>query len=122
MNKSVNPKNLAARDRIKVALLPSAGVIHGAHACMKGAGKYGPYNWREKEIALMEYAGAAMRHIQKWVDGEDISHDDKVHHLGHVIATCAIMLDALESGFVIDDRPKPGPAPALLERLATKQE
>lgn len=114
---SDNPKNIAARSRIKIAYLPAAGVIHGAHAAMKGAERYGPYNWREKQIALMEYASAAQRHIQDWVDGEDISTDDKCHHLGHAIASLAIMLDAIELQFAIDDRPPRGPASGILQRL-----
>lgn len=118
---SVNPKNLAARTRVKVAMLPSAGVIHGAHACMDGAKKYGPYNWREpgKAIALMEYASAIQRHLYDWIDGEDVAPDSLCHHLGHLIASAAIMLDAIECGSAIDDRPKCGNAPALLQFLAT---
>lgn len=119
---SDNPKNIAARNRIKLALLPAAGVIHGAHACMDGARKYGPYNWREKNIAAMEYISATMRHLQDWVDGEDCAPDSGVHHLGHAIASCAILLDAIEGGTVIDDRPKPGSASRLLQRLSAPNE
>ena len=114
---SDNPKNIAASNRIKISYLPAAGVIHGAHAAMDGARKYGPYNWREKKIALMEYASAIERHIKDWVDGQEIAPDSGCHHLGHIIATAAIMLDAIEIGAVIDDRPPTGPAAAILERL-----
>lgn len=117
MTKSRNPKNLAARSRVKAAYLPAAGVIHGANAAMDGARKYGPFNWRKDKIALMEYASAMQRHIMDWVDGEDCASDSGCHHLGHVIATAAIMLDAIECGHVIDDRPLPGPASELLDRL-----
>jgi hypothetical protein len=115
---SENPKNLAARSRVKVALLPSAGVIHGAFACMDGAQKYGPYNWRDKPIGLMEYASAIQRHLYDWVDGEDIAPDSVCHHLGHIIATASIMLDAIECGSAIDDRPTKGKAAAVLDFLA----
>jgi hypothetical protein len=114
---SDNPKNIAARNRIKTVLLPSAGIIHGAHAAMDGAKKYGPYNWRQKKIALMEYASAIERHLRDWVDGEDCATDSKCHHLGHIIATASIMLDALECGAAIDDRPTKGCAADLLARL-----
>lgn len=123
---SVNPKNLAARERIKPALLPAAGIIHGATAAMLGATKYGPYNWREQEIALMEYISAIMRHCMKWVDGEDYEEnivDGKkilVHHLGSVIAGASIALDAIEFGNAIDDRPRRGPAATLLRRLTAE--
>lgn len=114
---SNNPKNIAASNRIKIALLPAVGIAHGAHACMNGADKYGPYNWREKEIALMEYASAIQRHIMAWIDGEDCASDSGVHHLGHVIACAAIMLDAIEFESAIDDRPMHGAAAAVLARL-----
>jgi hypothetical protein len=114
---SDNPKNIAAKLRIKTALLPSAGVIHGAAACMFGAAKYGPYNWRDKKIALMEYASAIDRHLRAWIDGEDHASDSNVHHLGHIIAGAAIMLDAIELDLVIDDRPPKGTASKLLVSL-----
>lgn len=124
MKTSNNPKNIAARKRIKLALLPPAGVIHGAHACMFGAGRYGPYNWREKQIALMEYASAIKRHLDAWIDGENVSLNaegkPEAHPLGHVIAGAAIMLDAMEMGNAIDDRPRRGPAGVLLRRLMDK--
>lgn len=118
METSRNPKNVAAQGRVQVALLPAAGVIHGAHACMEGARKYGPYNWRDEKIALMAYASAAQRHIQKWVDGEEVDEGSGAHHLGHAIATCAIALDALECGSAIDDRPARGAASDVLKRLS----
>lgn len=117
MDESSNPKNIAARNKVHLALLPAAGVIHGAHACMAGARKYGAYNWREEKIALMAYVSAAMRHLLCYVDGEEFDGDSGCHHLGHVIATCAIMLDAIERGGVIDDRPPWGSAKPLLNRL-----
>lgn len=117
---SSNPKNMAAKHRVKMALLPSVGVIHGAAACMDGARKYGAFNWRDEKIALMEYASAAQRHLADWIDGEDVAPDSGVHHLGHAIATCAIMLDAVELNEAIDDRPKKGAAPAVLERLKNR--
>lgn len=116
---SDNPKNLAARKRLKIAYLPAAGIIHGAHACGFGADKYNPYNWRDKKIALMEYASAIQRHLLCWIDGEDDSPGE-AHHLGHVIAGAAIMLDAIEQGLAIDDRPKKGNAAELLARLTAK--
>lgn len=119
---SRNPKNLAAKNRIKLAFLPPAGKIHGAHACMNGAEKYGPYNWRKEKIALMEYASAMQRHIEAWIDGENEASDSRVHHLGHVIASAAIMLDAIENDCAIDDRPPVGNTPDLLARLTKLEE
>lgn len=114
---SDNPKNIAARSRIKLAFIPPAATAHCAHAMMDGAAKYNAYNWREKKIALMEYASAAKRHIDDWVDGEDVAEDSLCHHLGHAMACCAIMLDAIENSVAIDDRPLKGNVSKLFKRL-----
>jgi Domain of unknown function (DUF5664) len=118
---SDNPKNIAAKLKVDISLLPSAGIIHGAHACMDGAEKYGPYNWREKDIALRAYAAAATRHIMSWLDGEDIDPQSGVHHLGHAIAGLSIALDAMELGRCIDDRPVKGNAAELLTKISEKK-
>ena len=113
----VNPKTLMGARRVDLSLLPAAGIIHGAHAMMDGAAKYGPYNWREKKVPARTYIAAAMRHLVDFLDGEETAADSQVHHLGHVIGCCAIVLDAMETGNLIDDRPKAGAAPAILARL-----
>lgn len=117
---TTNPKDLVGATKVDISLLPAAGVIHGAHAMMDGAVKYGPYNWREKPVQARIYISAAMRHLQLFLDGEEEAADSGVHHLGHVIGCCAIMLDAIETGNLVDDRPVPAETAALLERLSAK--
>ena len=112
-----NPKDLIGAQKLDLSLLPSAGILHGAHALQDGAAKYGPYNWREHKIQCMIYLAAAMRHLQAFQDGEDLAPDSEVHHLGHVIGCCSILLDALETGNLIDNRPKPGKAADIIARL-----
>lgn len=113
----VNPKTLVGARKIDLSLLPPAATIHGAHAMMDGAGKYGPYNWREKKVPARTYIAAAGRHLADFLDGEETAPDSGVHHLGHVIGCCAILLDAMETGNLIDDRPVKGAAAAILARL-----
>lgn len=113
---AVNPKDLVGLKKTQVGLLPAAGVIYGAAAMENGAAKYGPYNWRDKHVKMTIYLDAIMRHVLALLDGENDAPDSKVPHLGHIIACAAILADATEGGFLIDDRPKPGPASALLTR------
>lgn len=113
----VNPKTLMGARRVDISLLPAAGIIHGSHAMMDGAAKYNPYNWREKKVPARTYISAAMRHLLDYLDGEETATDSGVHHLGHVIGCCAIVLDAMETGNLIDDRPTKGTAAAILARL-----
>ena len=121
MVESDNPKNLAARDRVKLAYIPPVALAHMAHALMDGARKYQPYNWREKSIALMEYISAAQRHLLDFTDGETEASDSLCHHLGHTMACCAIMLDAIERNNMIDDRPLPGNVQEVFKRIEAKQ-
>ena len=101
-----NPKDAAAATRAPLHLLPSAGAIAGAMACRDGAKKYGPYNWRDKPISLMEYIGAMERHIARMKDGENFDDKSGVSHLGHIIATASILVDAAAVDTLIDDRPE----------------
>lgn len=113
---TLNPKDRAALDRSPLHLLPAAGRLYGAAATADGAAKYGPYNWRDKPISLMGYTSAMERHILAIRDGEDIAQDSGVHHLGHIIATASILLDAMLCGTLIDDRAGvSGPAPAVMK-------
>jgi hypothetical protein len=114
-----NPKDRIGATKVDLSLLPPAGLIHGAHAFMDGAAKYGPYNWREKKVLARVYVAAAMRHMADWLDGEEVAEDSGVHHLGNAIACCAILLDAQETGNLIDNRPVKGSASAILKRLET---
>jgi len=111
----MNPKDKIALTKVPMWSLPAIGAVHGAMATADGIGKYGPYNWREKPIKLMEYIGAMERHIACLKDGEDFTSDNPdnpVSHLGCIIADASIILDAAQSGTLIDDRPTPGPVTA----------
>jgi Domain of unknown function (DUF5664) len=101
-----NPKDLLGNKKVSISKFPLVGLIHGAHAMMNGADKYGPYNWREKDVIASIYVDAALRHLIAWFEREEIAEDSGVHHLGHAEACCAILLDAQENGNLIDDRPK----------------
>lgn len=115
---SINPKDAAALKRVPMHLLPAVGCVYGAMACRDGAEKYGPYNWRERKISLVWYLGAIDRHLKAVLDGEDDASDSKLPHLAHILATCAILLDAKEAGALIEDRPqRSGGAGALIERM-----
>lgn len=110
-----NPKDKAALTKVPMWSLPAIGPVHGAMSTGDGLRKgYGPYNWREKPISMMEHIGALERHIAALKDGEDFTNDSNrgVTHLGCVIAGASIILDAQQCGTLDDDRPKPGLATA----------
>lgn len=115
-----NPKDAIGDTKPQLHLVPPALSIHAARAMENGARKYGPYNWRENAVRLTVYISAMQRHLAALLDGEDVASDSGVLHLGHVAAGAGIVLDALETGNLIDDRPLPGPAARLIEEFTEK--
>lgn len=111
-----NPKTAFGIKKVNLALNPPAALIYMALGFMDGAAKYGPYNWRENEVSAMIYVAALKRHLEAWLDGEEVAEDSGKPHLAHLLACAAILVDALETGNLVDDRPKPGAAAALLKK------
>ncbi len=115
-----NPKDILGQKKVQLNLVPPASIIYQALAMEDGAKKYGPYNWRENKVIASIYVAAAMRHLQSWYDGEEVASDSQKPHLAHALACLGIIVDAKETGNLVDDRPKPGAAGALIARYEKK--
>lgn len=110
-----NPKDLVGVTKSRLDLVPPALAILAAPAMALGAKKYGPYNWREKPVKLSVYLGAIRRHESAYFDGEDVDPESGYTHLSHMAACLGIIADAAAIGKLIDDRPTPGGAAAMME-------
>lgn len=122
----LNPKTALGAQKPDVSVVPPIALLHVATAMMNGAEKYGPYNWREKDVSARVYVAAAMRHLLSYLDGEDFSADTiktgaPVHHLAHVMACCAIVLDAEAVGALNDNRPARGVAGRAIENYVSSK-
>jgi hypothetical protein len=124
----MNPKDRVAKGKVPLSLIPPSALVYCAMALRSGAYEspradggigYDPYNWRAIAIQYMTYLDADLRHSARLIDREDFDPVSAVHALGHKMACCAILIDAIEGGWLIDDRPLRGPAPALLDRMKT---
>ena len=115
-----NPKDLIGVKKPRLSLVSPAGIIYEALAMGNGADRYGAFNWRDKKVQAMIYVEACMRHLLAWQDGEEIAVDSGVPHLGHAKACLGIIIDALETDCLIDNRPKKGAAAKVLERYTKK--
>ncbi len=101
-----DPKKTMGDQKPQLQLIPPALNNEVAKALQNGIDKgYGPFNWRETPVEVMTYLGAMKRHIDDFLDGEDVASDSKVHHMGHIAANCAIILDAAKHGTLVDNRP-----------------
>lgn len=87
-------------------LLPMKSLRGAVRVMMKGAVKYAPWNWR-KGMPWSQPYNALQRHLDAWMEGEDLDPDSGENHLDHAI--CELLFLRM---FVIerpgnDDRYKP---------------
>lgn len=111
-----NPKTVLGLKKPSLSAIPPAGMFHLGLAMDNGRNKYGAMNWREKKVSNSVYYDAALRHLLSWYDGEDYAEDSGVHHLGHAMACLSIVLDAMETGNLNDDRPHKGVYSKLVDK------
>jgi hypothetical protein len=111
-----NPKTAFGVKKVPLHLVPPSSIAYMAMAFADGAKKYGPYNWREKNISSSVYYAALQRHIQSWWDGEEIAEDSGEHHLAHALACIALIVDSKELGTLNDDRPAKGSMSNILKK------
>lgn len=111
-----NPKAAVGAKKLPIHQVPPALMIGAAEAMADGAEKYGPYNFRESQIAASVYMGAMLRHLFAWWDGEDNAEDSGVHHMKHVAACAGLILDSMACGTFDDDRPPASGAAEMIKR------
>jgi hypothetical protein len=112
-----NPKSVVGRLKPAMHAIPPSAIIAMGQAMENGEGKYGLMNWRHQPVAVSVYYDAALRHLMTFWDGENVAPDSNVHHLAHVMACCAILLDAEITRNLVDDRPIAGPTAGLVAHL-----
>jgi hypothetical protein len=104
-----NPKTLVALDKPRISDVPPVALFAMGAAMSDGASKYGRYNYRDTSATASVFYDAIQRHLNDWYNGEDYADDSKVHHLGHIMASCAILMDSELHGTFKDDRDKRKP-------------
>lgn len=112
-----NPKTAYGAAKPPLHAIPPTALLHLGAAMENGETKYGLFNWREHNVSSTIYYDAALRHLMAWWDGEEVAEDSGVHHLGHVMACCAILLDATETGNLNDNRGAKGVFSQAVERM-----
>lgn len=100
-----DPKGAEGAKKAPLGLIPPQAEIEAAWAHAEGAKKYGPWNWRKTGVNSMTYASAIKRHLNAWIDREDIDPDSGLSHIAKIIASCNILIDARHHGTLTDDRP-----------------
>lgn len=101
----INPKEAIGATKDPLHLLPPTASAATARVLKFGAERYSPWNWRHTRVNATTYVAAMRRHLDRWLDGEDIDPESGESHIAHVAASCNIMLDAEAFGNLADDRP-----------------
>lgn len=101
-----NVKTAAAAGKPVVSSVPPIALLALGAAMQDGVNKYGRFNWRGTSVTSSVFYDAMHRHLAAWYSGETHAPDSKIHHLAHIMASCAIILDAELHGVLNDDRDK----------------
>lgn len=113
-----NPKDLLGIRKPPLHLVAPALVLWVSKVFGYSAGKYGPYNWREKKVRLSIYLNAIERHLLAMKDGQETDEESGLPHAAHIGANIAVILDARATGNLLNDLTwKPGPAPWIIKEL-----
>lgn len=86
-------------------LMPFDALEEVARCYGYGATKYADDNWL-KGYSWRLSAGALLRHIARWMLGEDIDKESGCHHLAHACWHCLTLLTFTKRGLGTDDRAK----------------
>lgn len=78
-------------------LLPAWAIMACGEVLTDGAAHYGPDNWRQVEGAKRRYIAAALRHLFKYIGGQDMDPESGRHHLAHAAVSILFVLE-LEVG------------------------
>ena len=109
-----NPKDIIGSRKPQLHLIPPSALVLEALVMELGAEKYSPFNWRDKPVSMNGYLSAIMRHVAQLLDGEDFDSESRISHLAHIRAGAGILIDAMETGNLIDNRPPKGAAARLI--------
>lgn len=115
-----NPKTVFGSAKPGIRHVPTTALLEVGRVMDHGAAKYGPYNWREKQVSSSIYYDAAMRHLMQWWDGEDKDAESGCLHLAHAMACLGIIVDGSHIRKLNDDRPVSGDLKGLIESLTKR--
>lgn len=119
--KPSNPKDVIGSTKPPLSCIPTGPLYEVGAVMLDGSAKYGRHNWRVIGVRSSVYYDAALRHLMKWWEGEELDTDSGCHHLAHAVACCLIVRDAANLGQLTDDRPVPGGDPTAGVKDLIKQ-
>ena len=113
-----NPKKAHGALKAPMNSVPPTALVELYAVMGAGAHKYGIFNFRDTDIDALTYISAIRRHFMLWEDGEDDDNETGRSHLAHIMACCALALDAQHTGKLVDNRSKTGLVSKILSACA----
>jgi hypothetical protein len=102
--KPSNPKDIVGCKKPSLQSVPCPVLFELGAAMMEGW-KYGRHNYRIVGVRASIYYDAAMRHLMKWWEGEDVDPDSGLSHVVKAMACLTVLRDAAINDKLTDDRP-----------------
>lgn len=90
--------------KLPLELTPWLSVMEMVRVLEFGAQKYDSWNW-SKGLPYMTMIGSTMRHILKFISGEDLDDESGLSHVAHAMTNLAFLLHFVKMGGGTDDRP-----------------
>jgi hypothetical protein len=91
-----------------LSLCPLPALEAMARAFMLGEKKYGRYNYLSGGMESHRLIAATLRHVMQWQSGEDNDPESGYSHLGHALASIAMLISQCHENKQIDTRRKRG--------------
>ena len=87
-----------------LSLVPPKSLVEVAKAFGYGAKKYGQFNYLAGGFKSHRLVDAALRHLNSYLQGDDIDQESGNTHLSHAIAAIMMLLENHLEGTIVDDR------------------
>ena len=93
--------------KLPVDLVPPSAIFGMAKVLEAGAKKYEARNW-ERGMKWTTVYASLMRHLLKWMNGEDVDPESGCSHMEHVLCNAAFLVEYEKTCPHLDDRHKKG--------------
>lgn len=90
--------------RPRIDLLPIEGLEVAAASFEYGTRKYALNDWRKRNLSHRDQARAAISHIYKYLQGEDVDSESGCEHLGNALARLLMLTTMRKNKNGTDDR------------------
>jgi len=103
MNKLTNQGLRFNQNKPKWSLVPQSALLPMVQVLEFGAEKYAPYNWM-KGLSVIEICESLKRHLDKFMEGENVDDESKLSHIGHIQCNALFLSWMMENKPSMDDR------------------